>query len=258
MKKINICQTLAVDIGQQKELKSQNQDLLYGNRQLMKRLFKIQEKERRFLARELHDEFGQWLSAIYVEAETISNQANKNQTICASSQAIGECVKKMQELIHNMQHQLRPVLLDTLGLADALHDLRKQWCMHHSHIYLELKLEGELKKLGEDINITIYRITQEALSNIYKHAQANHISVYLSRKVELTDKSDYLLLSIKDNGKGYSSDQISKGLGLLGMRERAITLGGEFTVHSVPNYGTEINVILPLNCSNRRRRTDDL
>jgi len=234
-------------------------ELLHDNRRLIQNLFKIQEEERRLLARELHDELGQWLTAIFAEAETIAIRANKDVTIHASSKAISECTKEMHKVIHGMLYQLRPALLDTLGLADALHELKKHWCAHHSHITLDLKLTGSLNKLGEPINTTLFRIVQEALNNICSHAHATQAQVLLSREAGMTSADDCLLLQVEDNGKGYDLEQSSSGLGLLGMRERTIAAGGEFTVHSKPNQGTQIHVKLPLNSSNKsqRRRADD-
>lgn len=104
---------------------SRSRELLDDNRRLMQNLFKMQEEERRLLSRELHDELGQWLTAIYAESEIIATQTDKNSTLHASSQAINECVQEIYKVIHGMLHQLRPVLLDTLGLADALYELKK-------------------------------------------------------------------------------------------------------------------------------------
>jgi signal transduction histidine kinase len=234
-------------------------ELLRGNRRLMQNLFNIQDEERRQLARELHDELGQWLTAMNAEAETIANHAKKDSTIYASAQAISECIKKTHEVIHAMLHQLRPALLDTLGIIDALLEMNKHWCSHHTDISLDFKLKGQLEKLGEPINTTIYRIIQEALNNISSHAKATQAQVCLSREPGVISKDDFLSLRIEDNGKGFDLDQASNGLGLLGMRERTIAAGGEFTIHSIPNDGTQIHVRLPLNIlnKNKRRRADD-
>ncbi len=251
------CRTIMTDINQLKETTNRNHELLQENRRLMQNLFKIQEEERRLLARELHDELGQWLTAIYAEAEAILNQSRGKGLIHTSAQSISECARKMHEVIHSMLHQLRPALLDSLGLVDALLDLEKHWHAHHSHIALEFKLEGDLNRLGEQINITVFRIIQEALNNIYKHAQASQAKVLLSRRSNKISIDNNLSLHVEDNGKGYPPDQISKGLGLLGIRERAIAAGGKFTVRSTPNHGTHLYVRLPLNRLNNRRRTDD-
>lgn len=242
----NMCRMMMSDISQLKRMSNLNRDLLHENRQLMKELFRIQEKERRILARELHDELGQWLTAIRAENEVILNCIEKNSTILTSVQAIKACTEKMHQVIRNMLHRLRPLLLDTLGLPDALLELRKQWCSYHPQITLELKLEGKLTKLNEQFNITIFRLIQEGLTNIYKHSKASWAQVSLSREMAENSTTDFLSLKIKDNGKGYDTNQQSMGLGLVGMRERVIAMDGRMTVRSALNEGTEINIRLPM------------
>ncbi len=234
-------------------------ELLRGNRRLMQNLFNIQEEERRLLARELHDELGQWLTAMYAEAETIAHHSNKGSTVYTRAQAISKCIKKTHEAVLAMLHQLRPALLDTLGLVEALHAMKNDWRDHHTHISLNLELKDKLDKLGEPINTTVYRIIQEALSNISRHAQATQAHVCISRESGVISKDDFLSLRIVDNGEGFDIDQASNGLGLLGMRERTIAAGGEFTIHSIPNDGTQIHVRLPLNylSKNKGRRAND-
>nr|MBA3757201.1 hypothetical protein [Nitrosomonas sp.] len=231
----NMCRMMMSDISQLKRMSNLNHDLLHENRQLMKELFRIQEKERRVLARELHDELGQWLTAIRAENEFILNSIEKNSNILASVQAINACTETMHQVIRNMLHRLRPLLLDTLGLPDALLELRKQWCSYHPQVTLELKLEGELTKLNEQFNITIFRLIQEGLTNIYKHSEASWVQVSLSREASENAADDFLLLKIQDNGKGYDTNQQSTGLGLVGMRERVIAMDGRMTVRSVPH-----------------------
>ena len=262
IKSAGTCCILMTDINQLKVATHPNQELLHENRQLMQSLFKVQEKERHLLAHELHDELGQWLTAIYLGSETILNNTQKESVIGISALDIIECVKKMHEVIRGMLYQLRPALLDALGLVDALLEFKKHWCLHHPNITLELKFNGKLKTLDENINITVFRIIQEALNNILNHAQATQARIHLSRDV---DKNDTLTLDVADNGKGYDPNQTSKGLGLLGMRERAIAAGGKFSIQGMPNNGTQIQVKLPLDNNgngngngNKRRKTDDL
>lgn len=257
-KDTDICRTVMTNINFIKETTERNQELLHGNRRLMQNLFKIQEEERRVLARELHDELGQWLTAIHAETETIAYFSENDSAIYTSAQTIKECIKKMHDAMREMLYQLRPALLDTLGLADALLELKKQWTIHNPHITLELELEGKFDKFNEHINITAFRIVQEALNNVRNHAQANKVIIRLQRKIGETAAGDILSLSVEDNGKGYDIEHIPKGLGLLGMRERALAAGGKFFVRSVLNHGTQIHVKLPLDSSYRRRKTDAL
>ena len=138
----NTCRMIMTDIDQLLEMTNFNDSLLIENRRLMQNLFTIQEKERRFIARELHDEVGQWISAIYAEAEAISNHANKESSISVCAQSISECAQKLHQVVHKILHGLRPPLLDTLGLKDALLELKKQWCSNHAYISLEFRVEG--------------------------------------------------------------------------------------------------------------------
>lgn len=246
---------------------------LSDNQLLVQNLLKMMEEERRKLARDLHDELGQWLSVICAETELILRATDEDSNLYTSIQEIRECVSKTRDVIQRMLRQLRPPLLDTLGLVDALKELKKQWQLCQPSASLELKLEGELRKFSENINITLFRIIQEALSNICKHAQASQVLVRLSR-VQNKDASnnnhenelllneademlfpffspelnanDTLVLIVQDNGKGYHPDQITKGFGLLGMRERAVAVGGTFDISSVLNEGTKIHVRIPL------------
>ena len=260
--------TVMTDIDQLKDAARRNLELLRENRQLTQSLFKVQEEERRHLARELHDELGQWLTAIYAEARAIANSVSKDSSIHAGAQAISDSVSKMHDVVHDLLHQLRPAMLDMLGLADSLRELKKQWCAHHPETSCELVLEGELGGLGEPVNITVYRIVQEALNNIASHAHASGVVVQLRREQDripannaalLTAEDtlfpmeppvlfppDTLWLSVEDNGRGYDPSQSSGGLGVLGIRERAIAAGGEFILRSAPGHGTHIDIRLPL------------
>ncbi len=242
----NMCRMVMSDISQLRKMINLNRDLLSENRQLMKELFRVQEKERRRLARELHDELGQWLTAIRAESEVIFNYSEQNSAIYTSAQTIKGCTEKMHQVIRTMLHRLRPLNLDTLGLPDALSELKKQWCSRHSQITLELDLKGDLATLDEQYNITVFRLIQEALNNIYKHSDATWTQISLYRETIENAADDFLSLRIEDNGKGYDTNQQFTGLGLVGMRERVIALDGRMTVRSAPNEGTEINIRLPL------------
>jgi len=246
----NMCRMIMSDISQLKETVDNNRKLLSENRRLVKELFHTQEKERRALAFELHDELGQWLTAIRAENEVILNSAENNANITPSAQAIKDCTQKMHEVIHNMLHQLRPALLDALGLPNALLELSKQWSLHRQHIILELKLQGELTTFDEQLNIAVFRLVQESLNNICSHAEATWAQISLVHESIENSPVDYLYLKIEDNGKGYDVNQPSTGLGLLGMRERVISMNGTLSIRSACSEGTEINIRLPIENSN--------
>jgi PAS domain S-box-containing protein len=239
---------VSVDVTTIREAEQRSQDLLRQNRLLTQRLFSLQEAERRHLARELHDELGQWLTAIQAEAGAIcsSSGAEREPEIYANAQAIGKSATEVQSVIRRILRRLRPVLLDQLGLADSLQELAIQWRQHHPKIVCDLELEGDLAGLPESLNITLYRIVQEALTNIANHAQASHVKVRLRREPGAASAPEHLLLTVQDDGKGMDPKLPVKGLGMLGMRERVIASGGEFLSHSALGQGVCIEIRLPL------------
>lgn len=236
-----------VDITSIREAEQRNRELLWQNRSLTRRLFSLQERERRYLARELHDELSQWLTAIQAEAEAIGGNAAvaREPKILAGAQAISESATQVHQVIRRMLHRLRPGLLDELGLADSLREMVAKWRKHHPSISCDLVLEGNLADLNGPLNITVYRIVQEALTNVASHAEASQVSVRLRRPAGEGDVPNFLLLSVEDNGKGIDSRGLtSSGLGMLGMRERVIAADGDFRVSSAPGQGTRIDVQL--------------
>jgi len=245
---------VGIDISSLKKAADINLELLLQNRTLTQNLYSLQETERCHLARELHDELGQWLTAIHAEAQAILCVSDQESAARASGQAISESAKEMHEVIHGMLRHLRPALLDELGLADSLRELTNKWCLHNPGIIFEFALEGDLNGLGENINITVYRIIQEALTNICCHAQAKHVSVCLSRESGTTPDADAVFLRVTDDGKGFDTNQAFNGFGLLGIRERAIAAGGEFSSFSTPGHGVRIDVRLPLRYQLERRK----
>lgn len=241
---------VSVDITTIGEAEQRSQNLLRQNRLLTQQLFSLQESERRHLARELHDELGQWLTAIQAEAGAIcsSSGAKREPEIRANAQAIGKSAAEVQSVIRRILRRLRPTLLDELGLTDSLQELAIQWRQHHPKIVCDLELNGNLGELPEALSITLYRIVQEALTNIANHAQARHVKVWLRRDPE------HMLLTVQDDGKGMDPSLPLKGLGILGMRERVIASGGEFMSHSAPGQGVCIEIRLPLVAPREERR----
>lgn len=245
---------VGIDVSSLKRAADINLELLLQNRTLTQNLYSMQETERRHLARELHDELGQWLTAIHAEAQAILCVSDRESAVRASGQAISESVKEMHEVIHGMLRHLRPALLDELGLADSLRELTNKWCLHNPGIIFEFVLEDALNGLNENINITVYRIIQEALTNISSHALAKHVSVCLRREPGVTPDAEALFLRVTDDGKGFDPNQALNGFGLLGIRERVIAAGGEFSSFSAPGHGVRIDVRLPLNYKLERRK----
>ena len=236
-----------VDITAIKTAANSHAELLQENRALTRSLFDIQEEERRHLARELHDELGQWLTAIQAEAQALCNISDPKSQTYDGAKAISESASAVHEVVRGMLRHLRPSMLDELGLADSLRELKRQWCRIHPDMICEFHLDDALAGLSENINITVYRLIQESLSNVSSHAQASKVKVTLQREVGNAPGAAVLLLNVEDDGVGFDTQQRSAGMGVLGMRERVISAGGGFVMYSEPGQGTHIQASLPLN-----------
>ena len=218
------------------------------NRLLTQKSLAIQEDERRILAQELHDEFGQSITAIKAVAASIEQTKHQDsETLKRSAMTIGTFSDRMYEVARRMMRQLRPAILDEFGLISALQDMIDDWNARHEVVFCHFEFKGKFDALGEEVNISIYRIVQESLTNIIKHAQATDVTVCLNR-VEQGKEDDSLRkigirLVIKDNGIGFD-ESTHRGLGLLGMRERIEALEGSFVMRSAINQGVEIIVSL--------------
>ena len=214
------------------------------NRLLTQKSLAIQEDERRILAQELHDEFGQSITAIKAVLASIDQMKYEDsETLKNSARTIGTFSDRMYEVARRMMRQLRPAILDEFGLILALQDMIDDWNSRHEDVFCHFEFKGKFDDVGEEVNISIYRVIQESLTNIVKHAQATDVTVCLNR---LEDGSTYIFgvkLLIKDNGIGFD-ESYHRGLGLLGMRERIEALKGSFEMNSGINQGVEIVVSL--------------
>ena len=229
------------DITQRKQSERECRNLLEGNRFLIHKSLVVQEDERRHLAQELHDELGQCMTAIQADAANIyALSKDSSPSIAGSANAISKVSTRMYDVVHSMMQRLRPSVLDNFGLVAAIDEELGSWKARHSTVDCRFEKRGNLQHLGEQINISLYRIVQESLTNIAKHAAANHVVLLLSRG------DGMIVLNIKDNGQGMALDKPSRGLGLIGMRERVEALHGNLTITSVIGQGTTINVAVPL------------
>jgi two-component system sensor histidine kinase UhpB len=215
------------------------------NRYLTQKSLDIQEQERRLMARELHDELGQCLSAVKADAVLISKcSQGVAPQVYESAQAILSVSSRVFEVIRGMIKQLRPATLDELGLAVTLGQAIDDWNARHPHQFCRFSTEGDvgLNRLGEAVNIHVYRIVQECLTNVERHAQARELAV----RIETSAQDRQLRLRISDDGCGFDLSTSRRGLGLLGMRERANALGGTFEIQTAPGEGSRVEVCLPI------------
>jgi signal transduction histidine kinase len=225
---------------QLQKAESRSTKLLHENRQLIHTSLEIQEAERKHLARELHDELGQCLTAIQADAELIRDISNNDSRIKTSATAIMDVSSRVYNVVHSMMHRLRPGILDNLGLVEALKDEINAWQCRHTETRCNFSCQGDLSALGEHTNITLYRIIQECLTNISKHANADIVDI------ELRNDTDRLLLKVSDNGNGFNMQSNNRGLGLIGMRERVESLNGKLQLESEPAKGVIIMITVPL------------
>ncbi|MEX0950659.1 MAG: ATP-binding protein [Gammaproteobacteria bacterium] len=215
------------------------------NHALTQRSLAIQERERRNLAHELHDELGQSISAIKAVAVSISHQTPAgHDDIETSSKTIVEISNRMHDVARQMMRRLRPVVLDELGLLAALQEMVDDWNSRNDEMFCHFSHRGDFRGLGEGLNISVYRMIQESLTNIVRHADAENVDIKIERAV--SNEQDNLSLHIRDDGLGFDPDKARWGLGLLGMRERTESVGGKFSLAAVPGEGVSININIPL------------
>jgi two-component system sensor histidine kinase UhpB len=215
------------------------QSSIQNNHRLTQQIISLQEDERKNLARDLHDEIGQHLTAIHVDASAILN-AKQLESVRESASAIDEVARQMMDIVRDMLQRLRPGVLDELGLDAALRDLIDHWRQRNHHIKTNVNITGSLEKVDETTSITIYRIVQECLTNISRHAEASRVDI------KLESDTTQITLIVNDDGRGFDTDKSPVGFGLAGMRERVEGLGGVFNLTSGQGMGVIIAVILPL------------
>jgi len=209
---------------------------------LSRQLMQVQERERRQLAHDLHDEIGQAVTAIKMNLQTMQRVADTSTVQDTLSDSLG-ILDKILQRVRDLSLDLRPSLLDDLGLVPAV-----RWYVERQAKRAGLTAEVEVgsvpQDLGPDLAVACFRIVQESITNILRHAEATRIYVGLGQ----TDQ--HLDLCIKDDGIGFTIHQSAPAdraaFGLLGMRERAQALGGQITIDSLPDRGTEIHVRIPL------------
>jgi PAS domain S-box-containing protein len=227
------------DITALEQAQAQLARTLAENRQLIQRSIQVQEDERRHIARELHDEMGQWLNALKLDAVSIRDRAEGE--IKAAAQSIVEVTNHVYDVARNLMRRLRPVALDELGLASALQYLVDQWMRRHPGVRCNFEADGSLDELGEVINITLYRFVQECLTNVAKHAGAGTVTIRLSRD----GARQRVAVAVADDGRGIDPARAVLGMGLLGLRERIEVLGGEFFLESDGGRGLRVRAVMP-------------
>jgi PAS domain S-box-containing protein len=227
----------------EKLLAKKSQKELRQNRELTAIIQGHIEDERRSLARELHDELGQYVSAIKIFAANITNRTKgRNKDIEEAANSVTSAANQIYDGMHSIIRQLRPGALDNLGLSETLKDMISNYQTQNKEVNINLNVGDKLDHLGEIININIYRIVQEAMNNCFKHANAKNIIISLNQ----TKKN--LKFNFTDDGIGFDTKLLNKTkqFGLIGMQERVKALNGNIAIKSVKREGTSINISIPL------------
>lgn len=246
-------------------------DLIRENRALLRRTIQVQEEERKRLSQSLHDETGQYLTALKSDAAIVARRLRESESdLVENANAILNTARHVYEVVYDVMGQLSAMSLHELGLQDALHTCVANSRLEAHGVTVNVSTSGGFDDLDDAIGMTIYRVTQEALTNIAKYAQATAVDVKLERSnsqildrrqghrvyQQTHDQSpherlldiDMLELTIADNGVGMSEVPSNQrgGYGIRGMKERFKALGGRLEVNSEPNQGTTIMGVLQL------------
>jgi PAS domain S-box-containing protein len=237
---------MVTDITERKQAQEQLRISHEQLRSLSAHLESVREEEKREIARDLHDETSQLLTSLYAHLEaaidTLPEDAKKTGALLRKAQNLSTTIL---DEIHELIYELRPAMLDDLGLTAAISSLVDSR-LKMAGVKVSMKTTGKVRRLSPSLEIALFRVVQEAFNNIAKHAHANKaiVSVHF--------KKDSIKIYIKDNGTGFdvqefiSSKNRSRGLGLLSMRERVELVNGSLVIKSSPGQGAEITIDVPL------------
>lgn len=231
---------IAQDITERRQAEMELQATAVQLRTLASHLQTVREEERSRIAREIHDELGQSLSGLAMDLYSMSRRIPETETLLAKQ--VQDAIKRIEELNRDVQRtaaELRPRALD-LGLLTAIESQAEDF-QSRTGIACELRLPGSELRLDKQKSLAIFRIVQEALTNVARHSGATQAEIVL------TQQGGELLLEVHDNGKGFDQREVSRrrSLGITGVRERVQMLGGTFEIYSVPGQGTTLRVLIP-------------
>lgn len=214
-------------------------------RALMRRLITVQEDERRRIARDLHDHLGQQVAGLSLKIDALNEVSRENPVLHSAVDDAQQTISKLDRDLDFFTWEMRPAALDDLGLAVTLDNFIREWSKEFG-IQADFHSRGlDHVRFAYEVETNLYRITQEALNNIYKHARASRAGVILERR------GGQAVLIIEDDGIGFDRTEKptaahDKGVGLLGMQERAAFLGGTVEIETAPGKGTTVFVQVPL------------
>lgn len=236
-----------------------NLQLLAENKSLTQHILKVQEFERLELARDLHDDIGQYLLAIRLDASALTAK-DDNDT---PARRILSNAGHIQHMAKSLMRRLRPAPTNSKNCVDGIHLMVQEWRELQPNMHIELHIDEHLqffteqaaekdKLLTEQISMVLYRFIQEALTNIAKHAQAKHVDISLGLvNVAFNGNAQHLCLEIKDDGIALDVQTVSSGMGIIGMRERVSAVNGEFSVRSNRPHGLIVCAKIPINMTRK-------
>jgi PAS domain S-box-containing protein len=218
-------------------------DTVRRDKDMLAQLVSTQEDERRRIARDIHDHIGQQLTVLRLKLDEVKNMCD-DQKICDELDKVNEITGRLDKEVDFLAWELRPASLDDLGLTASLEIFVSEWA-RHTGIKAEFHAAGlKRRRLAFEIETNLYRIAQEALNNTYKHAKAKNVSVLLEKR------GDEVSLIIEDDGVGFNpkdKKNRTRGVGLIGMNERAKICGGSLEIESGRGKGTTIFARVPAN-----------
>jgi PAS domain S-box-containing protein len=211
---------------------------------LFRRLVTVQEDERRRIAREIHDQIGQQMTALRLNLETLESKCHGDRALELQAWWTRALAEELDHSIDFLTWDLRPAAFDHLGLTAAIDQLVRGWSERFGAFAEFQAVDMEGVSLPDHVEINLYRIVQESLHNIHKHADAGKVAVVLERR------GDRVVLAVEDDGRGFEPHAASvregSGMGLLSMRERAALIGGDLDIESSPGAGTTIYARVPI------------
>jgi PAS domain S-box-containing protein len=230
-----------IDVTDRKQLEHEREQIAREHAALATRLISIQDNERQRIARNLHDDLGQQVTALRMSLEELAS-APANETMSARVARAQQVLHQLDQRLHFVAGELRPAALD-LGIVAAIDHFVREWSVAFG-VHAEFRAGGiSPGMLPAHVETHMYRVTQEALNNAAKYAAARHVSVLLDRR------DNGMVLMIEDDGRGFDLEttrSAGQGLGLVGMRERAQIVGGRLEVETSPGQGTSIYLHVPL------------
>jgi two-component system, NarL family, sensor histidine kinase UhpB len=246
------------EITERRRVEARLAEVVKDNQRLTREYVRAQEAERRSLARELHDELGQYVNAIQLDAVAI-REATREATRDATrepnnrkmrdahdaSLAVLSSASHLHGVVRDLVRRMRPVGLDELGLVVAMQACLASWRDRLPNTQFEFRYGDGLDNLGEALNITLYRLMQEGLTNISKHAEASRVTIEIDRLAVIAPSSDQIHFTMTDDGRGVQLEYERQGLGLVGMRERIDALGGSLELVSAPRAGFSLYARIP-------------